>query len=33
MCRFVVGEAMYSDWELRRMALDLLFFEEVDEEP
>src|SRR5262245_9407462 len=27
-CRFVVGEAMYSDWEVRRMALELLFFEE-----
>jgi hypothetical protein len=25
-CRFVVGEAMYSDWEIRRMALELLFF-------
>jgi hypothetical protein len=31
MCRFVVGEAMYADWELRRMALELLFFEEVEE--
>lgn len=31
LCRFVVGEAMYSDWELRRMALELLFFEEVEE--
>ena len=31
VCRFVVGEAMYSDWELRRMALELLFFEEVEE--
>jgi hypothetical protein len=30
-CRFVVGEAMYSDWELRRMALELLFFEEIEE--
>jgi hypothetical protein len=30
-CRFVVGEAMYSDWEIRRMALELLFFEEVEE--
>src|SRR4030095_16242107 len=29
MCRFVVGEAMYSDWEFRRMALELLFFEET----
>jgi hypothetical protein len=31
LCRFVVGEAMYSDWELRKMALELLFFEESDE--
>jgi hypothetical protein len=31
MCRFVVGEAMYSDWELRRLALELLFFEEIEE--
>ena len=31
MCRFVVGEAIYSNWELRRMALELLFFEEVEE--
>jgi hypothetical protein len=31
VCRFVVGEAMYSDWELRRMALELLFFEETEE--
>ena len=31
-CRFVVGEAMYSDWEMRRMALELLFFEESEEE-
>jgi hypothetical protein len=31
VCRFVVGEAMYSDWELRRMALELLFFEDVEE--
>ncbi|HLG58650.1 MAG TPA: hypothetical protein VI485_25120 [Vicinamibacterales bacterium] len=30
-CRFVVGEAMYSDWEIRRMALEQLFFEENDE--
>jgi len=29
-CRFIVGEAIYADWELRRMALELLFFEEVD---
>jgi len=32
LCRFVVGEAMYSEWELRRMALEQLFFEETDEE-
>ena len=32
-CRFVVGEAMYSDWEFRKMALELLFFEETEEEP
>jgi hypothetical protein len=31
-CRFVVGEAMYSDWEIRRMALEQLFFEETEEE-
>jgi len=32
-CRFIVGEAIYSDWEIRRMALELLFFEEpADEE-
>ena len=31
-CRFVVGEAMYSDWEIRRMALELLFFEESGDE-
>ena len=29
-CRFVVGEAMYSEWEIRRMALELLFFEYGD---
>src|SRR5688572_17891332 len=27
-CRFVVGEATYSNWEIRRMALEQLFFEE-----
>ena len=32
VCRFVVGEAVYSDWELRKMALELLFFEETEEE-
>jgi hypothetical protein len=31
VCRFVVGEAVYSDWEIRRMALELLFFEETEE--
>ena len=30
-CRFVVGEALYSDWEVRKMALELLFFEEPEE--
>jgi hypothetical protein len=30
-CRFVVGEALYTDWEVRRMALELLFFDEPDE--
>jgi hypothetical protein len=30
-CRFVVGEATYADWEIRRMALELLFFEETEE--
>ena len=27
-CRFVVGEALYAEWEVRRMALELLFFDE-----
>jgi hypothetical protein len=31
LCRFVVGEAMYSEWEVRRMALEQLFFEETDD--
>jgi len=31
VCRFVVDEAMYSDWEIRRMALEQLFFEEHEE--
>lgn len=31
-CRFVVGEAFYSGWEIRRMALELLFFEEPEHE-
>jgi hypothetical protein len=30
-CRFAVGEAVYSDWEIRRMALEQLFFEESDD--
>lgn len=30
VCRCVVGEALYSDWEIRRMALEQLFFEEAD---
>jgi hypothetical protein len=29
-CRFVVGEALYAEWEVRRMALELLFFEELE---
>ncbi len=32
LCRFVVGEAMYSEWEMRRLALEQLFFEETDED-
>jgi len=31
VCRCVVGEAMYSEWEIRRMALEQLFFEETDD--
>jgi hypothetical protein len=31
LCRFVVGEAMYASWEIRRMALEQLFFEEPEE--
>jgi len=31
-CKLVVGEALYTDWEIRRMALELLFFEKVAEE-
>lgn len=30
-CRFAVGEAVYADWEIRRMALEQLFFEESDD--
>lgn len=29
-CRFVIGEALYAEWEVRRMALELLFFDEPD---
>ena len=29
-CRFVVGEALYTDWEIRRMALEMLFFDEPE---
>jgi len=32
LCRFVVGEVMYSDWEIRRMALEALFFEEPEDD-
>ena len=32
LCRFVVGEAMYTGWEIRRMALEQLFFEEAEAE-
>ena len=31
LCRFVVGEALYSEWEIRRMALEQLFFEDLEE--
>jgi len=31
VCRLVVGEVMYSEWEIRRMALEQLFFEETDD--
>jgi hypothetical protein len=31
-CRFVVGEAMYSDWEIRKMALEVLFFDDREDE-
>ena len=30
-CRFFVAEAEYAEWEVRKLALDQLFFEEVDE--
>ncbi|MGQ0732085.1 MAG: hypothetical protein ACT4QD_00355 [Acidobacteriota bacterium] len=31
LCRFVVGEVMYAEWEIAKMALEQLFFEEADE--
>jgi hypothetical protein len=31
VCRFVVGEVMYAAWEIRRMALEQLFFEQTEE--
>jgi hypothetical protein len=31
-CKLIVGEAMYSEWEVRRLALEQLFFEEVEED-
>ena len=30
-CRYYVGEAEYMGWEIRKMALDLLFFEPHEE--
>ena len=30
-CRYYVGEAEYLGWEVRKQALDLLFFESVEE--
>lgn len=31
VCRFFVAEAEYAEWEVRKLALDQLFFEEVEE--
>ena len=31
-CRYYVGEGEYLGWEVRKMALDVLFFEEPDDE-
>ena len=31
-CRYFVGEAEYVGWEVRKLALDLLFFEEVEQD-
>lgn len=30
-CRFFVAEAEYTEWEVRKLALEQLFFEEVEE--
>jgi hypothetical protein len=30
-CRLFVGEAEYSEWEVRKLALEQLFFEEIEE--
>lgn len=30
-CRYFVGEHEYLGWEVRKLALDLLFFEEIEE--
>ena len=30
LCRFVVQDVMYSEWEIAKMALEALFFEEGD---
>jgi hypothetical protein len=30
-CRFYIGEGEFLAWEVRKQALDLLFFEEVEE--
>jgi len=32
LCRFVVGEVMYSEWEIRRMALEALFFDAPEDD-
>jgi hypothetical protein len=31
-CLFAVGEVFYAEWQIRRMALEHLFFEESDDE-
>ena len=30
-CRYYIGEAEYLGWEVRKQALDLLFFDNVEE--